>query len=272
MGPIFFLSTLFSFSSHLCFSLLLFSSLFSPYHSGDSFDEGLIDSAIGKTALREICSASHAVAPRLAEKVSLFEVVEGAHEAFEHGGLPASLARRDATLAALFGAEDAATSAAAAAEAGEAVVADDDEGEDEGEEADTAAVRSSAAARAAAVEAEHDAILALHRPCSAALTAVGLTPEKFVGSGRYGASNQKKGSVAPKIFLNRLLSAPVGTQVALFAYFSAALARRVQAEKRAGSFDPGVAEIHCSPAAGGVGQDGLPKPPELWIEDPATGR
>jgi hypothetical protein len=181
-------------------------------------------------------------------------------EVFEGGALPASLAEADPTISALFGAADAAARAAdaeAAAAADEAEVIDEGEGD------------ASSAARAAAADADQAAraaVLHLHVACSAALNDGGLPGDAFARE----ASSRK--AVSPKVFLNRLMSIPVGTQVALFAYFSAALARVVVEEKRAGRFDPGVAEIHCSPELGGIGPDGLPPRPELWCEDPATGR
>jgi hypothetical protein len=179
-------------------------------------------------------------------------------EVFEGGALPASLAEADPTISALFGAADAAARAADA----EAAAADDEaEVIDEGE-----GDASSAARAAAADQAARAAVLHLHVACSAALNDVGLPGDAFARE----ASSRK--AVSPKVFLNRLMSIPVGTQVALFAYFSAALARVVVEEKRAGRFDPGVAEIHCSPELGGIGPDGLPPRPELWCEDPATGR
>jgi hypothetical protein len=235
---------------------------------GDSMDEALVDSHLGKRALRGVGAASHARARSLAEGVQLLDVVGRVSEVFEGGALPASLAEADPTISALFSAADAAARAAdaeAAAAADEAEVIDDDEGEGDASSAARAAADDAAAA-AAADQAARAAVLHLHVACSAALNDVGLPGDAFARE----ASSRK--AVSPKVFLNRLMSIPVGTQVALFAYFSAALARVIVEEKRAGRFDPGVAEIHCSPELGGIGPDGLPPRPELWCEDPATGR
>ena len=124
-------------------------------------------------------------------------------------------------------------------------------------------------ARAVADQLSRAAVVALHTACAEALSVVGLGSELFVG-GRGGTG--RKNGLSPKVFLNRLMCVPVGSQVALYAYFSMALKGVVGAEKRAGRWDPGVAEIRCSPECGGVGPDGQPPRPELWCEDVSTGR